>query len=182
MWCDRFAGISTAILLTTTAIEHSAKWMERKKNNNNNFIYILFDFFVFPFSVELYIYICFSCSLQILIPEKEKVKLVSTEKRKADDIEQIKDLKKVNWRASKGRNACEWVYSVECKGMHVCELCRRWCDDRCCLNENGGATSSQPKWLHHDRDDYILYVRAFSTTTTTWTQHDDDCLMFLKQT
>lgn len=32
----------------------------------------------------------------MLIPDKEKVKLVSTEKRKADDVEQIKDLKKVN--------------------------------------------------------------------------------------
>lgn len=32
----------------------------------------------------------------MLIPDKEKVKLVSTEKRKADDFEQIKDLKKVN--------------------------------------------------------------------------------------
>lgn len=29
------------------------------------------------------------------MPDKEKVKLVSTEKRKADDIDQIKDLKKV---------------------------------------------------------------------------------------
>lgn len=38
----------------------------------------------------------FCLSLQILMPDKEKVKLVSTEKRKADDIDQIKDLKKVN--------------------------------------------------------------------------------------
>lgn len=34
--------------------------------------------------------------LQVLLSEKEKVKCVSTEKRKADDGEQIKDLKKVN--------------------------------------------------------------------------------------
>lgn len=29
------------------------------------------------------------------MPDKEKIKLASTEKRKADDIDQIKDLKKV---------------------------------------------------------------------------------------
>lgn len=38
----------------------------------------------------------FVYTFQVLLPDKEKVKLASTEKRKADDGEQIKDLKKVN--------------------------------------------------------------------------------------
>lgn len=53
-------------------------------------------FFVIDVNVYIKLNILFFFCLQVLLSEKEKVKCVSTEKRKADDGEQIKDLKKVS--------------------------------------------------------------------------------------
>lgn len=62
---------------------------------------IPFTLFCF-FSSFLFLFEHLFClSLQILMPnDKDKVKLAATEKRKADDIEQIKDLKKVKLQLS----------------------------------------------------------------------------------
>lgn len=61
--------------------------------------FLIIHFFYVPFVFRFYVLFyssIFLSILQILMPDKDKAKLVSTEKRKADDIEQIKDLKKVN--------------------------------------------------------------------------------------
>lgn len=52
--------------------------------------------------------------LQVLLSEKEKVKCVSTEKRKAEDGEQIKDLKKVNihYTHSHVLYVCIYMYTI----------------------------------------------------------------------
>lgn len=66
-------------------------------NQPTNKIYVeIFIFSVYFFICLLFHFFLFISLLQILMPDKEKAKLVATvtEKRKADDIE-IKDLKKV---------------------------------------------------------------------------------------